>query len=274
MERKLLSYVKRDTWIDGLCGVTKLVFFLCWSITGMMTYDTRILIIMLISSLAILKAGKVQWRQVSTIFKFILVFLVINLLAIYLFSPKQGTLVYGTYTVILGSGKYALSLEQIFYEANILLKYLSIVPSIFTFIVTTNPSEFAASLNRIGISYNVGYAVAIALRYIPDIQGDFRKIQNAQMARGIEMSKKGKLIDRIKATTAIIFPLVFTSMNRIDTISTAMELRCFGRHKKRTWYMAKPLRKNDYIVIVTSIILMIIALIVTYHDGSRFWNPF
>lgn len=29
---------------------------------------------------------------------------------------------------------------------------------------------FAASLNSIGISYKVGYSVAIALRYIPDIQ--------------------------------------------------------------------------------------------------------
>jgi len=274
MDRKLLSYEQKDTWIDRLCGVTKLVFFLCWSITCMMTYDTGVLAIMFILSLVIFKISKTKWEQVGTVFKFILLFLVINVLAIYMFSPGQGTIVYGTETILCGSGKYALRAEQLFYEANIILKYLTIVPSIFIFIVTTNPSEFAASLNRLGVSYNVGYSIAIALRYIPDIQGDFRKIKNAQMARGIEMSKKGKLFDRIKSTTAIIFPLVFSSMNRIDTISTAMELRCFGRHKKRTWYMGRPLKRNDLIVIISSVVFMVIALVITYSDGSRFWNPF
>ena len=40
---KLLTYEKKDTWMDELCGVTKLVYFLAWSITSMLTYDTRVL---------------------------------------------------------------------------------------------------------------------------------------------------------------------------------------------------------------------------------------
>ena len=46
---------------------------------------------------------------------------------------------------------------------------------------------FAASLNSIGISYKVGYSVAIALRYIPDIQRDYHSISQAQQARGVEL---------------------------------------------------------------------------------------
>ena len=166
MGRKLLTYEQKDTWIDKLCGVTKLVFFLCWSITCMMTYDTRVLGVMFVLSLIIFKASKTNWSQVGTVFKFIVFFLIINVLAIYLFSPGQGTAIYGTRTVLFGDGRYACTAEQLFYEFNIVLKYLTIVPSIFIFIVTTNPSEFAASLNRIGISYNVGYAVALALRFL------------------------------------------------------------------------------------------------------------
>lgn len=274
MGRKLLAYEKKDTWIDRLCGVSKLIFFICWSVTSMMTYDTRILIVMLILSLIIFKISRTSWSQVGGVFKIILLFLSINIIAIYLFSPAEGVRIYGTETILLGSGRYALRSEQLFYEFNIILKYFTVVPSIFIFIVTTNPSEFAASMNRVGIGYNAGYAVALALRYIPDIQGDFHKIRNAQMARGIEMSKKGKLLDRIKASTAIIFPLVFTSMDRIETISTAMELRSFGKNKKRTWYMARPLKRNDFITIAVSVVFMVVCLIITFADGSRFWNPF
>lgn len=275
MGKKLLSYEKQDTWIDSLCGVTKLIFFLCWSITSMMTYDTRILLLMLILSLVIFKISKTRWNQVGTVFKFILFFLIINILAIFLFSPEQGTQIYGTEHILLPiAGRYVVTAEQLFYELNIMLKYFVIVPSVFIFIVTTNPSEFAASLNRIGVSYNIGYAVSIALRYIPDVQDDYHKIKNAQEARGIEMSKKAKFIDRVRHTAAIIFPLIFTSMGRIDTISNAMELRGFGKNKKRTWYMGRKLKRNDYIVIICVVVFMITALVITYADGSRFYNPF
>lgn len=48
---KLLTYEKKDTWMDQLCGVTKLIYFLAWSITSMLTYDTRVLAVMLVFSL-------------------------------------------------------------------------------------------------------------------------------------------------------------------------------------------------------------------------------
>ena len=50
------------------------------------------------------------------------------------------------------------------------------------FVSTTNPSEFAASLNKLGIKYSVAYSVALALRYIPDVQKEYREISQAQQA--------------------------------------------------------------------------------------------
>lgn len=278
-ERKLmsrvLSYEEKDTWIHRLSGVTKLVFFLLWSITSMVSYDTRVLVVMLVCSLIIFKMSRTQWRQVGTVFKFIMFFLAINLIAIYVFSPDQGEKIYKTATPLFaGTGKYVLTKEQLFYELNVMIKYLTVIPAVFMFIVTTNPSEFAASLNKIGISYNVGYSLSIALRYIPDVQDEFKKIKHAQEARGIEMSTKASFINRIRNTSAILFPLIFSSMDRIDTISNAMELRGFGKYKKRTWYAGKELEKNDYIVLAVTIIFSVVAFIITFHDGSRFYNPF
>ena len=50
---RLLTYEPKDTWIHRLSGLTKLVFFLMWSIVSMITYDTRVLLFMLVSSLII-----------------------------------------------------------------------------------------------------------------------------------------------------------------------------------------------------------------------------
>jgi energy-coupling factor transport system permease protein len=275
MSSRVLSYEEKDTWIHRLSGVTKLIFFLLWSITSMISYDTRVLLVMLTCSIIILRASKTKWKQVGTVFKFIMLFLSINIIAIFLFAPYQGTKIYGTQTIIIHLiGQYSLTWEQLFYEMNIIIKYLTVIPAVFMFIVATNPSEFAASLNRIGVSYYVGYSVAIALRYIPDVQDDYAKIKHAQEARGIEMSGKAKFMDRIRSTSAIIFPLVFSSMDRIDVVSNAMQLRGFGKYKKRTWYSGKKLGRNDYLVLAFTLVFCTAALIITFRNGSRFYNPF
>lgn len=275
MAGRLLTYMPKDTWIHRLSGVSKMIFFLLWSITGMLTYDTRVLGAMLLCSMIIFKISKTEWKQVGTVFKFILLFLCLNLLAIFAFSPYQGTEVYGTKTVWMKLfANHDITKEQLFYEFNIMLKYFTVTPVVLMFIVTTNPSEFAASLSRLGVSYNVGYALAIALRYVPDVQADFTKIKHAKEARGIEMSGKTSLWDRLRKMSAIIFPLLFSSMDRIDVVSNAMELRGFGKHKKRTWYMGKKLTQSDYLTIGFAAVFMVAALCITFADGSRFYNPF
>ena len=259
----MLEYSEINSPIHKLTGATKLICLVIWALASMVTYDTRILVVMVICSIAIFKISKVEFKTVSFVFYLILVFLLINNIAIFLFSPLEGTYIYGSRTDLFHiAGPYTVTTEQLFYQLNIL------------FIVATNPSEFAASLNKIGVNYKIAYSVAIALRYIPDVQRDYQEISFAQQARGIEMSNKEKLFNRIKSSAAIIMPLVFSSLERIETISSAMELRAFGNGKSRTWYSGRKFEKRDYIAILLVSIIFIIAMIMTIKNGSRFYNPF
>jgi energy-coupling factor transport system permease protein len=167
-----------------------------------------------------------------------------------------------------------LTEEQLFYEFNVLLKYSMIIPGAILLIVTTHPSEFAASLNRIGVNYSIAYAVSLALRYIPDVQRDFETISQAQQARGVELSRKASLLKRLRGAAAILMPLVFSSLDRIDVISHAMELRSFGKHKRRTWYAQRPFTRADILVLIFAALLFALGMWVTFRDGDRFYNPF
>lgn len=272
---QLLTYSQKDTWIHRLCGATKMIFFILWSVVGMITYDTRILCFMLIFSMVIFYMSHTEYKQVSAVFKVIGLFLVINIIAIFLFSPYEGVKIYGSRTELVHLfGSYTFTKEQLFYEFNVMIKYFTVIPVALMFIVTTNPSEFAASLNKLGVKYSIGYSIAIALRYIPDVQKDFNEIKQAQEARGIDMSKNVSLMKRIKSMVAILFPLIFSSLERIDVISNAMELRGFGKHKKRTWYSERSFQVSDYLAIGFIALFTIIAMVVTFYDGSRFYNPF
>lgn len=272
---KMISYEKKNTVIHKLSGFTKLVFFLLWCFCSALTFDTRILLVMLLLGVIIYAVSGTKWKQVGSVFCAVMFFMVINLTCIFFFAPYQGCDIYGTrHDICHLFGNYFLTKEQLFYEFNVFIKYFTVIPSVFIFLVTTDPSELAASMNMVGIPYTVSYAVEIALRYIPDVQDEFHRIRNAQEARGIEMSSKGKLLDRIKNTSAIIFPLLFSTMERIDVVSNAMELRGFGKHKKRTWYSKRELTAGDFAVLAFIVVFFVASMIITFHDGNRFYNPF
>ena len=192
---RMISYEKKNTSIHRLSGFTKLVFFLLWCTASALTFDTRILLTMIVIGVLLYIVSGTKWKQVSSVFLAIMFFMVINLVWIFFFSPFEGCKIYGSRTDIchLFAG-YTLTKEQLFYEFNVLIKYFTVIPSIFIFLVTTDPSELAASMNSIGVPYMIAYSIEIALRYIPDVQDEYHKIKNAQEARGIEMSCKGRIM--------------------------------------------------------------------------------
>ena len=270
-----LSYIKKDSPIHKLTGSTKFIFFLVWSLAAMITYDTRVLIGMFLLGVVFFRMSKLSWKDIRFAVLFMAWLIVVNITALFLFSPEQGVGIYGTRTEIVHLfWRYSIIAEEIFYLFNFTMKYLAVIPTALLFILTTDPSEFAASLNKIGVSYKVGYSVAIALRYIPDVQRDFREISQAQQARGIDLSKKDKLVDRLKNSAAILFPLVLSSLDRIEVISNAMELRGFGKNKKRTWIVERPFKKVDYVAIGVAVCAMGISLLCIFLNGGRFFNPF
>ena len=197
-------------------------------------------------------------------------------LSLFFFSPEEGVKIYGTRHVIVKlAGRYVLTQEQLFYQVTKLLKYSSVIPLGIIFLLTTNPSEFASSLSGVGVPYKASYAVALTLRYFPDIQREYRNISLAQQARGLDMSRKAKFKDRAKNALLIIIPLVFSTLDRIELISNAMDLRGFGKHKKRTWYSKKKLTRGDFgALIVSAVIFTGTVLVSALINHDRFYNPF
>ncbi|MGN0991645.1 MAG: energy-coupling factor transporter transmembrane component T family protein [Candidatus Ventricola sp.] len=273
--KTVLNYLPRRSFVHDLTGTTKLAFFLLFTFAGMLTYDTRVLLGLLGVSLLAFRASRIRVKEIRFMLVFMLVFLLMNNFFVFLFNPNQGTEIYGTRHVLLHlPGRFAVTAEEVFYLFNITLKYFIALPVAILFISATDPSEFAASLNGIGVSYRVGYSVAIALRYIPDIQRDYHSISQAQQARGVELGKKEPLFTRLKNAAGILLPLILSSLARIDVISNAMELRGFGKDKTRTWYRRRPFARNDYLVLALGAALLAASIVITFHDGNRFYNPF
>ncbi|MBY5012101.1 energy-coupling factor transporter transmembrane protein EcfT [Streptococcus suis] len=273
-QQKLIGYHSGTGLIHSLSAVSKLLFFLIVSILAMITYDTRLILFIAVFSLALFKMSGIRYKEISLVLILTIIFAAMNALMVHLFAPRYGVELYGADTPLLsGLGVYSLTSQQAFYLVNLLLKYFCTVPLAIIFLMTTHPSQFASSLNQIGVSYKVAYAVSLTMRYIPDIQEEFYTIRMSQEARGLELSRKGKLMDRIKGNLSLVIPLIFSSLERIDTISTAMELRRFGKNKKRTWYTQQPLQRIDYAVLLFILALVVVTIYLFFVNQSRFYNP-
>ena len=272
----VFNYINRKSPIHNLTGASKLIVLILWSLAAMTTFDTRLLVVLPIISLMLFKVSGIKYKDVSFVINFTFVFMILNNLLIFLFSPEHGVSIYGTRHVLWnGIGRWVVTKEQLFYQLNVVLKYISTIPIVILFVSTTDPSEFASSLNRIGISYKIAYSVSLALRYIPDIQREYHEISVAQQARGLELNKeKEGLIKRLKCASTLLFPLIVSSMERIEVIANAMELRGFGKNKKRTWYSSRPFKTGDILAIASSVAIMVISLLLNFVNNGRYFNPF
>lgn len=276
MKDKIFDYVERDNWVFNLSGVTKLICFLILSAAVMFTYDLRTILVVMILSFAVLRSSGITFSQIKVMLWAVVLFLVMNFILTYLFNPTYGVEIYGTcHEIFRFSSRYTVTWEQILYQVSKFFKYGAVIPLGMLFLLTTNPSEFAASLNGIKVSYKAAYALALTLRYFPDTIRNYNDISVAQQSRGLDLSKKEKFTVRVKNVLNICVPLIFSTMERIDVISNAMDLRGFGKHKKRTWYAKRPMNRIDYISIAVccGILLAVICVSVFINHG-RFWNPF
>lgn len=271
----LFNYIEKESPVHRLSGASKFALLILWMLAAMLSFNTPFLFFLSLLSLFFFRLSRIRLGEVRFMLIFTLVFLVMNNLLIYLFSPELGVEIYGSrhllFTIV---GRYTVTQEQLLYHFNVILKYTATIPIVILFVATTHPSEFAASLNRLGLNYRIAYGVALALRYIPGLVSDYQAISLSQQARGIEMSKKESLFKRLKAASNIIIPLILSSFDRIEVISNAMELRGFGKHKKRSWYMSRDLVWEDFAAIALGFILLLYTIVWTIWNGGRYWNPF
>ncbi len=270
-----LSYEQTNSFIHSLNGVTKLVFFMLWIVLCLTTFDLRILIPSMLFAQAALASCKVPMKKFLPYIIAMTYVIVINAIFIYLFSPDQGQRYLGTKHILLGSpsAHYALTVETVFYLLVVCLKYFSIFPLALLFVTATHPSQFSSSLNRIGVRYKTSYAVGLAMRYLPEVTSSYTHILHAQMARGVDISKNVPLKQRISSVGKILAPLVLSSLDRIDVVTNAMVLRGFGKHPRRTWYLARKMKFSDVLVLVLMVCWISLSLYMRFGRAVMFWFP-
>lgn len=99
-------------------------------------------------------------------------------------------------------------------------------------------------LGRLGVPVaDIGLVLSLALRFIPVVSEEYRRIQLAQRVRGVRFDE-GPLVARIRVWASVLTPLVVGLFRRADRLAESMAARCYTDGSLAT-QATRPLSARD-----------------------------
>ena len=108
-------------------------------------------------------------------------------------------------------------------------------------------SDFVTAMQNMHVPKGGTIALAVAFRYIPTVQDEFRSIKNTMMLRGIGLTVRNVLLHPVKTCEYAIVPLIIRSMTISDELAASAVTRGLDLESKRTSYREVRLRATDFL---------------------------
>ena len=184
-----------------------------------------------------------------------MLFMMIFLMIFNIFLIKTGKLLFSIGFIKV----YADALLQ---SAYIFIRLVLIITMTTILTSSTKPLDLTLAiedllnpLKKIGFpSHELAMMISIALRFIPDLLDEAKRIMKAQASRGVDFSE-GKLTDKIKAIVSLIIPLFISAFQRAEDLANAMESRNYNPEAARTRYKTLKWRKTDTVAFIFTIMV-------------------
>ncbi len=140
----------------------------------------------------------------------------------------------------------------------ILLRFFVIASAAALFAVSTDPERFERTLVKLKVPWKLAFIFSLTLRLVPDLKRRYKKIEEAQVSRGLDI--KGNPIHRIKARIPMVIPFLASVIRYGYDLSEALKARSFDEIKNRTYMIELKHRPRDYGLYVFSVSLMVVYL--------------
>lgn len=205
-------------------------------------------------------------------------FMLLFLLIIYVFIPTQ-TQKYPDW-IAFKIGNFPIYYESLLEAAKIMLRLMEMIALTMIFTSTSKPLEmtdafewYLMPLHFLGFpAHEIAMIISIALRFIPTILEDSKRIMKAQASRGVDF-EHGSLITKIKSMVSLIVPLFVSSFMRSEDLANAMECRGYDPKAKRSKYRIMHFSMRDLLafLLISAFAAVYIASSVTSFDAYLFF---
>lgn len=139
-------------------------------------------------------------------------------------------------------------------------RFISVILLSYLFVLTTEPGGFVHSLVQVGLPYRFGYALITALRMVPMVRREVRKIIFAQTMRGVKyrLFPLKELFINVNRFTRVV---LISTLKRVNQLVISMEGRSFGLYPDRTTLSTVTFRWFDYVLLLFALGLIPLTIL-------------
>ncbi|NJE25741.1 energy-coupling factor transporter transmembrane protein EcfT [Thermococcus sp. MV5] len=238
-------YLERDSFLHSMDPRVKIIGSFLGVVALILFNSPYLLLAIFLGLILILNLlGKIQYREIFRALK-PLIPIVLIAMVIWPFILKPWY-----FGLLIGVG-YGIRL-------------LSVALLTLGLIMTTSQRDLVLGFIKMGMPYEIGLTLTIALRYIPTLYMLTQTIMDAQKSRALEL-EKGNFLQRAKNTVPVLIPLIVASIKTAHELSIALESRAFGASKRRTFLHSIKMEIKDYISLGLLISLFFVAIYARYY---------
>lgn len=236
-------YVRRNTWLYCLDPRVKLAFVIVATTLAFLWLSPVVASGVAIAAWLLLVLARVPRSRILGFLRGLAPLLLLVLVLTTLFTS-------GGETVLFSIGPLHVSSEG-FAQALLLTTRLLALSLVFFFwLSTTDQGEMVRGFVALGMPYDWGLTIALALRYLPILAGLFEQVREAQAARGLDLAQRG-LRARLEAYGPVLIAVVIGALRHGERLGWALEARALGAGRRRTNFRPLRLRRDDVLALVT-----------------------
>ncbi len=251
------QYYRAASPIHALDARAKICCSLAAMITAFTSSSPAQLAVSILFAVAVVAASRVPVQRVYASIRPVVVFMGILSLFNLLFVQSGDVLLSAGPLCITAGGAWAAVLYTARFAAALLLG--SII------LLTSTPTQLAdafdsllAPLARIGVpAHELAMVLSLVLRFIPTLADETAAVIDAQAMRGGGLDEGG-LIQRVRATVAVLTSVLANGLRHADGLSRALDARCYEGAEGRTHLHEQRLGAKDAAAVAICVAFIVI----------------
>ncbi|MFZ1897117.1 energy-coupling factor transporter transmembrane component T family protein [Methanoregula sp.] len=265
---EILQYIHKDGFFHRLHPFTKIFFIFVASVICVLATGIPFLIVMVAALLAVAYISHLH-REVIQQLRLVLLMSVVFVIITVLTMPNGTTLGYliPRGIPLIGSvipvtdGAIGIGLV-------LALRFMVLIFAFQLFLISTQPRDLVHAMEKLHMPVDYILMFIIALRFIPTLQIEGRRIHEAQLARGYNPGTG--MLGKIRSVAPIVVPLVSNALLRSTVLGLTIDMRGY-RTGTRTHVHERTFCGRDYAMISGLIVAAVgFGVIATFAPGLVF----
>ena len=250
------SYYPSDSAIHRLDPRTKLLLGFVFLITTLTVGGFRGLAPVAIFVVLIYAVSRVPARRVLSSMAPLLAIVVV-VAVLNLFTDQSGRILWQLGFLQISEG----SLHSAVFMACRLTGMSAITLTTPTLDLTAGFERLLAPFARVGLpAHELGMIMGIALRFMPQFATEMKQTADAQASRGARVT--GGPLGGVRMLGSVAIPLFTGVFRHAETLSAAMDARCYHGEQGRTRLHALAFRRGDALAAVVTMLLLACVIVV------------